>query len=710
MKSLKNTETIDYRKVGEEVDKVMQQKVQKLNRKFDKLIEKKSNFEKPTVLTVPEYTTNLSSVEFTTEEMETLNKGLNFTPRPEGLNISTTIVDIETSIKYLRDFEKETVRKAVRPVLKNALITARLKPPLTAKVDILANLKSKDVYYLKADKGNKMVIMDRSEYDKRMEKMMEESSFKEVKRNPLSGMTQKSIDLRKEIAEKLEIPKWKLKVHNPKLPFLYGLPKIHKIGNKMRPVLSSFMSPFYKLAKWVTKEFNEIKQQPPGCHVKNVYEFVETIQHTVLEEDEIMVSYDVTSLYPNIPIPEALQIINDWLFESDLSDSKADLLLRTTRVCMQQNFFQYKGKYYKQTFGANMGNPLSCFVANTFLGSIEQKLKNNGMLPRVWVRYVDDVFAVIKKTDEKKWLNILNEQSPTIKFTMEKETNGKLPFLDVMVTRVNNKLDFSVYRKPTNTDRYITRDSYCTKSTKLAAFNSMVYRLLRLPLSIVNYMEELKNIKRIANINGYTEEEIETLVNKQSRKLKKAESSTLFSQKTEEKQTRVSFTFNHTITNHLKPIFKRQNIEMVFGSNNKLRDVLGNPKDKVEDHQKSGIYQILCQNCNKLYIGQSRRAILTRFKEHCAHIKYNRPTKSAVAAHALNENHLEVKSTNLKMIKQTRKVQQLDGWESIHIHKNKNQLMNNVQGPISSSLFNFIKIRNVNITAPTQAKHVRKKK
>lgn len=85
-----------------------------------------------------------------------------------------------------------------------------------------------------------------------------------------------------------------------------------------------------------------------------------------------------------------------------------------------------------------MGNPLSCFVADTFLGSIEQKLLNLKLLPRVWVRYVDDVFAVIKKSDEEKLEKILNRQSDTIKFTMEKETNGQLPFLDVLVTRKNN--------------------------------------------------------------------------------------------------------------------------------------------------------------------------------------------------------------------------------------------------------------------------------
>jgi hypothetical protein len=178
--------------------------------------------------------------------------------------------------------------------------------------------------------------------------------------------------------------------------------------------------------------------------------------------------------------------------------------------------------------------------------------------------------------------------------------------------------------------------------------------------------------------------------------MKKLKSFTWVSQKTSEKITRAPFKFNHTITNYLKPVMKQQKIDMVFSSKNKLKDILGNPKDKIEEHQKSGIYRILCQICSKTYFGQSRRAILTRYKEHCSHIKYNRPTKSAVAEHVLKENHFNITTKDLKLVKQTRNIRQLDVLESIHIHKNKTHMMNNVYGPVSSSLFNFIRTNNDN--------------
>ena len=219
--------------------------------------------------------------------------------------------------------------------------------------------------------------------------------------------------------------------------------------------------------------------------------------------------------------------------------------------------------------------------------------------------------------------------------------------------------------------------------------------MCKLPLSINSYINELRTIKNIAQANGYTENEIDDLVNKQARNIRKNSLSTFYQQAKNQKQTkRASFKFTHEITNHLKPIFKQHDIQLVFSNDNKLKNLLGNAKDKCDEHQKSGIYKLLCDFCSKVYIGQSRRKILTRYREHCSHIKYNRPTKSAVAEHALTNLHVNLTESNLKnlkLIKPTRSIKQLDVLESIEIHKYKSKLMNNVYGPVSSSLFNFIK-------------------
>jgi uncharacterized membrane protein len=117
-------------------------------------------------------------------------------------------------------------------------------------------------------------------------------------------------------------------------------------------------------------------------------------------------------------------------------------------------------KFYEQTFGTSMGNALSPFVANLFM-VFEQKLKRWKLFPTLWLGYVDDVFAIVHKDKIEDLMSLLNAQSPSIKFTCEIEKEGVLPFLDVKVRRTeNNQLQFKVFRKPTNTQKFIVNESH----------------------------------------------------------------------------------------------------------------------------------------------------------------------------------------------------------------------------------------------------------
>ena len=71
--------------------------------------------------------------------------------------------------------------------------------------------------------------------------------------------------------------------------------------------------------------------------------------------------------------------------------------------------------------------------------------------PRLWKRYVDDTSCIVKKGEVDKFLQHLNGIRPSIKFTVEVEEGGKLPFLDTLLKRKDDgSLDITVYRKPTH--------------------------------------------------------------------------------------------------------------------------------------------------------------------------------------------------------------------------------------------------------------------
>lgn len=150
---------------------------------------------------------------------------------------------------------------------------------------------------------------------------------------------------------------------------------------------------------------------------------------------------------------------------------------------------------------------------------------------------------------------------------------------------------------------------------------------------------------------------------------------------------RVKCCFEPTITSKLKKVFKKHNMELVFSNNNKLQNIICNRKDRIPDIQKSGIYQISCGDCDRIYIGQTKRMIHTRFKEHIAHIKYNRPTKSAIAAHTLQNGHLNIGIDNLSLLKTVSDTHQLDAWESLYMNKFKSRTLNIDDEPIISPLF-----------------------
>jgi hypothetical protein len=92
----------------------------------------------------------------------------------------------------------------------------------------------------------------------------------------------------------------------------------------------------------------------------------------------------------------------------------------------------------------------------------------------------------------------------TIKFTHEVENNGFLYFLDTQIKRVDKKLTFNIYRKPTATFRYIPVESHHSIQHKLAAFNPMIHYLVTTPLSPDD--ATIEEEKTSAEINGYSEE------------------------------------------------------------------------------------------------------------------------------------------------------------------------------------------------------------
>src|SRR5258705_6679797 len=103
-----------------------------------------------------------------------------------------------------------------------------------------------------------------------------------------------------------------------------------------------------------------------------------------------------------------------------------------------------------------MGNPLSSILANIFMHEINSKIHDNTPFAiKFWTRYVDDVLTALHKDHIIPFLNYINTLHPHIKFTHEVEVDGRIPFLDINIQRVNDSIETSVFRKPIASNTFV---------------------------------------------------------------------------------------------------------------------------------------------------------------------------------------------------------------------------------------------------------------
>ena len=153
--------------------------------------------------------------------------------------------------------------------------------------------------------------------------------------------------------------------------------------------------------------------------------------------------------------------------------------------------------------GVAMGSPLSPTLANAFLHHYEKEWFDNcpsHFKPIVYRSYVDDIFVLFSSKEHlQPFVDYMNKQDRCIKFTSETEKNNTFSFLDINITRQNNQLKTSVYRKPTFSGVFIHYENYIDQSYK----KSLIFTLLSRCCSICSdyalfhlEVEKLREIKK----------------------------------------------------------------------------------------------------------------------------------------------------------------------------------------------------------------------
>nr|VZI23869.1 unnamed protein product [Spirometra erinaceieuropaei] len=192
----------------------------------------------------------------------------------------------------------------------------------------------------------------------------------------------------------------------------YGLPKVHKEGAPLRPLVSLKGTPTYGLARWL---FQRLKFLTSDSNTTDLA--VETIDLLLREK------YEET--------------------ENRLGHSQ---IIQLLKFCLK-TYFTFDGTIYEQVKGTPMGSPISGLIAEAVLQQLESLVFRHHR-PKFWARYADDTFVVISRDQVLAFKEQLNTVFPDIQFTMEEEENNQLAFLDVLVCRKDcGGLKTKVFRK-----------------------------------------------------------------------------------------------------------------------------------------------------------------------------------------------------------------------------------------------------------------------
>ncbi|XP_069984653.1 uncharacterized protein [Penaeus vannamei] len=191
--------------------------------------------------------------------------------------------------------------------------------------NVLQNLKDDDsIVITRPDKGKGIVILNKTDYCNKISNILADSSKFKLLNVDLSSHLLKLEDklnrLLRPIKETIDEATYNSILASGSRPgCLYGLPEVHKTGTPLRPIVSSVNTFDYNLAKFLVKII-----EPLNTNVLLTYttastlEFVNEIKQLNNDDSTIMASFDVESLFTNVPLSETTQIITDTTSDESL--------------------------------------------------------------------------------------------------------------------------------------------------------------------------------------------------------------------------------------------------------------------------------------------------------------------------------------------------------------------------------------------------------
>lgn len=601
-------------------------------------------------------------------------------PKNNEVLVSSILADIEFGLKHsnLTEDDKDIKRGQIVNVLTNFKSNNKIDKMNNVDIQNQFNQtrgflkENSDLIVLNSDKGNITCVMDKTLYKTKMDSLVkDENTYQKLEKDP----TDRILVLKNDLVKSLyvnnfieEKTKKELVTYTANPPRIYGNPKIHKVGEPLRPIVSCINGPTTGLSKFVTNILNNVSYL--GIYnVKNSYELVESLKHVHIPDDYCLLSLDVTSLFTNVTVDHVTKVVEKyWHDISEFTNIPLNYFQSIIRFIFNNSYFLYDKNYYKQISGSAMGSPSSPIFANlvltdifkTFMGQLDFQV-------RILKLFVDDSLLCIPKNKIQTVIDLINGLDSNIKFTYEVEVDNKLPFLDLLLIRKDNKIMFDFYQKPFSHNRLLNYESHHPLNQKISIIKMLKHKIETL------YSEEFrdKNVKFFKEIlikNNYPLQLINRFLynNPPDDHRINDNKDTIMNVKY------FRIPYHSQLARPIKHILENEQTKVAFYNTQTTNMFYGNVKDSIPKEKRFNVvYRLECE-CDKKYYGQTSQFLFKRIQQHKNDTK-KQLTNTGLSKHVSETGHA-IKWDNVEIVHYENNLEKRCFLEMSNIVRDKNNL------------------------------------
>ena len=511
-----------------------------------------------------------------------------------------------------------------------------------------------------SDKSKGFVVMARSSYVEKVAIMLEDTENYErceVTIEELDKHTRAVIS--KITTNKVPAPlNNALLPRNSRMSQFYGLPKDHKPGLPLRPVVSTCGSPTSNISLLLERILNQLLRFVPA-HLTSTEECVEQLRGLGrLPSKSIVASLDVVSLYSNIPINEsidaAMQLLEAHRQEVDILFLSLTDVRKLLEFVLESNYFQFGDSVYRQRRGLAMGNHLAPPLAIIFMSKLEEEaLSLSPQKPLLYRRYIDDCILVWLHGLELllEFLRFMNSRHPDIRFTIEHTEENEMHtvnYLDLSVSVRDGLLSWELFIKPSHSGVHLSYDSSLPMDIKTSVAVEQFKRATRNASTDQGRQTGQEKIECLLRGNSYPKEVVDRAKQRaDTRRAEYYQPSVCTSDGQQSSILKLPFVDDHLATAVRRTVRSyAKDIRVVYQSGRSLKDMLVSsrldrpecPREVSRRRKRRGrpcecracdaglqdgrctdsnvVYTMRCSVCNDEYIGETERCVRERFKEH----------------------------------------------------------------------------------------------